>query len=1161
MYFCYQNVPLGNVVDKTQMNLDREKSAAELYADLREAYNSQLPDYRKAYRLLNKVFLKSLNEHTDFAGVRFGGLFAKTDYLLKEHHAPRYLQRDVNDARVRLRGLRELSNDDLKQNFAYDWKAVCQFVSLLYGVPVPSFLEARFPARRTRTRGELKAACIRLVVDRWDDSFIYADVDLPDVDEVKVFYGGTSKLSAHPEWDWSYLKPFLSKGCQINIVRPRDVDSVLYPELFVWEPDYLVDISAVAACFEAYSVSPINYLLNKLKPSALSQSIVLGQLASQFLDEELAGGQVETTYGESVQKFFRSNALSLLTIGTDSAFHAQAQEQQKIIRDTLRRRLPKMLQSDHIAFDSSDVMVEPSFFSEMLGLQGRMDFLQLDHKVIIEQKSGKAAFPETDPPHEQTKHYVQLLLYMQLLNYNYREQYEKNNYTLQSFLLYSKYKNGLIRLGAAPGLVFQAFQLRNEIVAREYGYCRNGLSFLESLTSDCLNTNHVKGALWERFQKPQLDALLTPVQQASPLERAYFLRFMKFVETEHLLAKIGNQTKENSGFADKWYSSLEDKQQAGNIFYNLTLLEPAANSGCEKVDRVVLAFAEKTDHEVSNFRNGDIVVMYPYAEDAEPDVRKTMAFRATIEQIMPDRLSLSLRNTQANANVFWRNGEQKWAVEYDFFDSSYGSLYRGLHAFLTAPKDRRNLLLLQRKPAVDRNRKLVGDYGPFNDLALRVKQAQDLFLIIGPPGTGKTSFGLMNTLKEELASSEDSNVLLLSYTNRAVDEICSKLIEEGTDFIRLGGRFSCEADCSPFLLDSVVDTCSNIGQLREKLFRTRVFVGTTTAYASNIHLFKLKQFSLAVIDEASQILEPHLLGLLSAVTDNGESAIRKMVLIGDHKQLPAVVQQKEEESAVADEMLHAIHLTNCRLSLFERLLRQYRDEQDVVYMLTRQGRMHPDIVEFPNQAFYQGRLLEVPLSHQKKALPETGRGQNGIEDMLLTHRIAFVAVRGERHDISDKVNKNEARAIAATVARIYELHRQTFSPLHTVGVIVPYRNQIAEVRNCIEEYGVPVLRQITIDTIERFQGSQRDYILYGFTVRKYHQLSFLTNHVFEEDEHSIDRKLNVAMTRAREHLLLFGNPDLLAVNQVFSELMTFMRAKHSYFDMALNDYVEGNFKI
>ncbi|MBP5338553.1 MAG: DNA2/NAM7 family helicase [Prevotella sp.] len=1130
----------------------REEEAKILFDELLDAVRVQ-SFCRRAYRQLNRTFLRCLDRKTAIAGIRFGGPFAKTDYVLKEYHAPRRLFKVVHDARVRLRQQDRLTDEELAENFAYDLKAVAQLIGLLWQTHVPDELSKHFPADRTATATVRLPECMRMVVDRWDTTYIYGHADTPGADDVKVHYGGKTDKAAYPDWDWSSLRSQLSEGCQLNLVRPRESDGVLYPELIIYEPDYLVDISAVAACFESYGATHLNHLIGKLKPAQNTQAIVLGNMAGQLLDEQLRLYPADQPYSESAREFFQKNALSLLACAPDDDFHQQAMQQKQHIRNVIGHVLPTALQSDGIAFNASEVMVEPSFFSEMLGLQGRMDFLQLDMRVLIEQKSGKGGFPQQDPdtPVQQSKHYVQLLLYMLLLRYNYREQYERNQRRLHAFLLYSRYTRGLLSLGFAPKLMLEAIQMRNAIAAAEYSYSRGGLDVLLRLTPDDLNTSHTRGTLWQQYQRPQLEALLAPIGAASPLERAYYLRMLTFVETEHLMAKVGNQTKENAGFADKWHSSLADKRLAGNIYDGLELVspQPPTPDSHQSTDTVVLNFKERPDHDISNFRKGDIVILYPYDQDSEPDARRTMVFRATLTDITTTTLTLRLRATQVDACVFWHDGKRLWAIEHDFMEASSASLYRGVHAFLSAPKERRDLLMLQRRPAVDNTLTLRGDYGSFNELALRAKQARDLFIIIGPPGTGKTSYGLMNTLHEELLSSNDP-VLLLSYTNRAVEEICSKLVESGLDFLRIGGRNSADETYRSYLLDERVKNCHNTGELRQLISDTRIFVGTTTALNSNIHLFQLKQFGLAIIDEASQILEPHLLGLLSATSPDGACAIRKMMLIGDHKQLPAVVQQGEEEALVTDEVLKNIHLTSCRQSLFQRLLTRYRDDPSVVYMLTHQGRMHHDIALFPSQAFYQGRLKEVPLPHQLRPLDLTTNGSNGIEHVLRNERIAFMAVEPQADGtlVSDKVNTAEAKTIAAAVETICRLAGETFSATQTVGVIVPYRNQIAEVRNCIAQSGIDGLTDITIDTVERYQGSQRDYIVYGFTIQKPYQLDFLADNTFEEDGSTIDRKLNVAMTRAREHLLLVGNPVLLARNATFARLLKFLKDRHAYYE-------------
>ena len=631
------------------------------------------------------------------------------------------------------------------------------------------------------------------------------------------------------------------------------------------------------------------------------------------------------------------------------------------------------------------------------------------------------------------------------------------------------------------------------------------------------------------------------------------------------MSKLGNKTKDNSGFASIWHDSLEEKLNAGNIYDKLRLVFPNNETEGE-IEDVILHFSETPENDMSNFRVGDIVILYSYEQNHEPDARKAMVFRCKIKNITSDLLTLKLNASQSDKRAFLRNQQKLWAIEHDFMESSYSSLYRGIHAFLSAPKNRRDLLLLQRKPEIDASIILKGDYGEFNEMALRVKQAKDLFLIIGPPGTGKTSYGMLNTVKEELLE-QDSSVLIMSYTNRAVDEICSKLLDEEStrDFIRIGGDLSCSESCRGHLLSEKVATINNIEGLRRLLLSTRVFVGTTTTINSHLSLLKMKQFSLAVVDEASQILEPHLIGILSS-HNNGTPAIRKVVMIGDHKQLPAVVQQKQDMSKVLEPLLQDIHLTDCRLSLFERLLKKYRPEyqknNETSYLLKKQGRMHHDIAIFPNYAFYNNILEEVPVEHQKKTLQGQGNGLNGITDLLNTRRIAFVTAKTPEYSPSDKVNQNEADIIAAIVYRVYEIEKGGFDVNTTVGVIVPYRNQIAAVRKTIDQYKVKELHDITIDTVERYQGSQRDYIVYGFTIQKYYQLSFLTSNVFVDiDGTIVDRKLNVALTRAREHLIMVGNPELLANNFTYYKLLEFVRSKHGYFDVEKEDFVNGSFQV
>ena len=1145
----YQEAPHSETFDE----------ANYLYEILQSTVRQPQPPVEQVYHTFERALRLAIDGKLQHNKIHFAGMFAKIDYLIKELRITPVLTIDINAARNRIRNTAITSAEELHKAYRYDLRAIGEFIHELYpDTPIPAFLLRHFPEDRLTTvpSRRLMGNKLRLVVNAFDDKFIYGTAE-ESGEQIRLCYHFENEYGTG---DWSYLRHLLHNGTQLNVVKPREDNGIVYPELLIYEPDYLVDISSVAACFETYAHDARIHLLNKIKPNVSTAATLLGNFAGQLLDEEVHSEN--KTYAQSIKSFFKRNALGMAACDTlDKQFHQNAQQQKQNIHRALKEVLPEEVDS----FDQQNFLLEPSFLCELLGIQGRMDFLQSDYQVLIEQKSGKGAFPpDPDPntPHYQEKHYVQLLLYRALLHYNFGKQNKEDKAfrKIYTFLLYSKYANSLLELGNAPRLLFEAFRIRNELVFLEQQYTTtDGMRLLEQLTPESLNTQHISGRLWEQYICPQLNALLQPIHTATPLQRAYYLRFMAFVETEHMLAKVRNTTKEGSGVASIWNDSVEEKRQTGNIYDNLSLAPITANG--KEVSNITLLFPKQMQADTSNFRTGDIVILYPYSADSEPDARRTMVFRATITHIYPDRIGLELRHPQTDERVFLRPQTDRWAVEHDFYESSFSALYRGLHAFLSASKARKDLLLTQRAPLQNTHLALQGDYGTFNELVLKAKQARDFFLIIGPPGTGKTSFGLLNILKEELLT-PSSTVLLMAYTNRAVDEICSKLDEEGIDFLRIGSSLNCEERYRSHLLKEKVQQCDTVSDVKALIARTRVVCATTSSLNANIALLTMKHFDLAIIDEASQILEPHIIGLLSTQC-NGRESIERFVMIGDHKQLPAVVQQIAEESGTNEPELHAIHLTDCRLSLFERLLKTYRNNTSITYMLIRQGRMHRDIARFPSQAFYGNALQTVPLPHQERVLPPAPQGTKGIEALLLTRRIAFLnaSTMENKSVVSDKINKTEAEMIAATAVAAYRLHANNFSVAHTIGIIVPYRNQIATVRNAIDRYGIEHLHDITIDTVERYQGSQRDIIIYGFTVSKPYQLNFLCNNVFEEDGAVIDRKLNVAMTRAREHLVLIGNALLLQLNHTFAQLITFMRHERSYFNISPDTYCHSEFRI
>lgn len=1142
-------------------------------------------DIRLRYRLLSEVFHQAVEGKLQQSKTKFAGFFAKVDYLLTENRdkmRDASLSASVNAFRIRLRRLQNaprraqdeteavLTDEELRQSVAHDTAALCKFIALVYDIPVPASLDHRFPYVVASYYRPLyrKGSEMRVIIDTWDDTLITA-TDSETGESFRIYYRKAD--NPYALGDRAYLADILLKGEQLNLILPREEAGIIYPAIIIYNPDYLIDVTSLAGCFsEQETATPYAYMLRKLAPAFSNEAIMLGNFAGQLLDEEVY--HVDRPYEKSMADFCARNAVSLAVTPLSDHFRADAELQRQHIRRAVQGALAE---ASSVAFrrDGKNTILEPSFFSPTLGLQARMDFIQKDLTLMVEQKSGKASYkssPET--PRIRPDHYVQALLYRAIFRYNYGVAYKD----FHSYMLYSKYANSLLDIASAPDLLFKALRLRNQVAWLELLLTRGGFRILESLTPELVCPGE-SGMLWERYKRPQLQALLDRVRTATPLEKDYYYRFLTFVENEQMLSKVGNRTKEESGFASVWNSTLDERRNAGNIYCDLRMMPIRQVKGMP-IERVEFAFADGQDKDVSNFRKGDIVFFYAYNPtlEGEPNATRHYVFRGSIVDIHETRVEVSLRNPQTQREVF--DGEV-WAIEHDFMESSYRALYQGLQLFLEARQERKDLLLLQRKPRVDTTLTLQGDYASqgnteFNDLVLRVKQARDLFLIIGPPGTGKTSFGMVNVLKEQLME-EGTSVLLLSFTNRAVDEMCSKLVGEGIDFVRLGSELGCHEAYRSHLLGKRSEACRDGREIRQMIERCRVFCGTTTAFNSQIALLSIKHFDLAIVDEASQILEPQIVGLLSAKNARtGEHAIAKFVLIGDEKQLPAVVQQQESESMVQEPNLRAIHLTDCRLSLFERLIKAYRSEgvnNEYSYMLTRQGRMHREIAIFPNYAFYQNKLIPVPLPYQEEPTPLTSESNDGLEALLTTRRIAFVTYPEPRQtgldpwqqETSDKVNLIEAWMIAATVHRIYLMDPEGFDKDRTVGIIVPYRNQISTIRNEIDSYHIEPLHDIMIDTVERYQGSQCENIIYGFTIRKYYQLGFLTGNQYVDRASGeiIDRKLNVAMTRAMKHLIMIGNARLLRENVIFFKLMEFARNRQSYFDISPSDYVSGNFVV
>lgn len=857
------------------------------------------------------------------------------------------------------------------------------------------------------------------------------------------------------------VRPLLWKGMQLNLVN----DS----QIVVVEPDFLMDVTSIAACFAQPGMHPLSYTQKRLEPRANSQAILLGNFAGAALDDIISRQPFDVT--ETLWRSFREQAMQFCACDdfNGECFINDARQQ--------AANLEEVVSELFADYDRHHALLEPSFVCEALGLQGRVDLMTDDLRLLVEQKSGRNHRIEKQAAIvHRTDHFVQLLLYYGILRMNFQQHHE----AIDIRLLYSKYPahEGLLRVDYQPQLLARAIQMRNLLVAWEFHFAKEGT-----------------------------EALLPLLPPMGDVERDYFLKMTRFVYREQLCSRIQARLGQTA-ISDLWRMSTDEKLHTGNAYTGLQLLEKQQSDADSGYNLLTLAIPENTTDYVRNFRRGDAVYVYRY--DDMPDVRHHILYKGTLQEIHTDRLVVRLNDGQQNGDLFT---DGTYAVEHGSSDNATTGNLRSIYELVTAADDRRRQLLLgQRAPEADTSLQLSRSYHPdYDDILLKAKQARDFFLLVGPPGTGKTSMALRFLVEENL-SPKDS-LLLTAYTNRAVDEICDMLTVAGIDYLRLGNETSCDPRFVNHLLEHRLGERPKLAEMQQLIREMPVIVATTSMLQSRPFIFALKHFSLCIVDEASQLLEPGIVGILTKNID-------RFILIGDYKQLPAVVQQQESGDGAR--------------SLFERLLRQERQagRTQFVGVLHKQGRMHPDVAAFTNEFFYrQEQITPVPLAHQQaEALDYDLPSEDTLDDLLKQERVAFFdsGMSGEYH---------EAAIVADLLRRIHRFYGDRFDSQKTVGVIVPYRIEIGRIRHEIQRLGIPELLDISIDTVERYQGSQRDVIIYDFAVSDNSQLQFITATCFEDNGHVIDRKLNVAMTRARKQLLMIGKAQVLQRNEIFAALI------------------------
>lgn len=1044
-------------------------------------------------------------------------LFQRSVYVMQRDRFPPRIQRRVHALREAAnRSAHELDFVPTEAQERHGIGAVCEFIAALSGTPVPVALQAYCGMDEGALEGapparghvdEMRA----LVLDAGEPSqgtgasgkelwyrAVHCVLDHPDA-------GTETTLLLLGPWAHTSLWPYATITVT-SCARSSDGRfSTTGTSLVAVQPDMLTEATTLAACFSPGTEQPNPRLplAGRYQQRTVRWQTVAGIIANNLFDRLVTGAEVDPP--AFVEAQLRMQALSLLVLSDDDV--------ERIRRNVLDHAGSIRRAAEQVRARGTP-LIEPFLASSRYGLQGRLDALVRDGDPgafsIVELKNGAVPRAGDHGAEIWPAHVAQAWCYELLV---------------QSALGVPPRASDVVYLAdeahpwrpassRGPDRV-HLLQTRNEAVALEHAAAFDGdTSVLEHLMKGTFGPSG-------HFDAATLGALSEALSGATEEERAYFLTFSSFLGREHWVASLGvaDDNGHGGGFAGLWLLDLEQKQQRLAILPYLHITREDPENG------EVHLVQQPVRQDGTNFREGDGVVLYRQDGD---DIRPLQGplFRGTITAIdhRHGEITVALYNRYAVLET-----EGSWALEANASDGLLRTQYAALLQFLRAPARRRAVLLGTEQPRsldpaavkLHPQRELTSHQ---RELLGQALAAQDYFLMQGPPGSGKTQV-MMVEMVRSLVHATGEAVLLLAYTNRAVGEMCHALDGDADPALHaylLFGRDAGLDDRARGNSFSLYVEEHGYAEGRALAAQSRVFVATAAMCTQHPEILgELKRHGVrvtAIVDEAAQLLEPQVIGILSQVD--------RAVLIGDERQLPAVVQQPAPMAAVTDPQLQSIGFHDLRMSLFERLLLRCRERgwTQACGMLTDQGRMHRDIASFSNHEFYGDKLQPLyPWQSSDDPLFRPDRSDS-LECVLAAHRILFIP--SSPQGTVARVHEQEARRVARlvrTFAAVCRRQDPDFDPAAGIGVITPFRAQAA----CIYRYLPEDLQGVTVDTVERYQGGERDIILVSFAV---HTAAQLPSIMALSWDGTVDRKLNVMLTRARRHLVLLGDPRVLSAS-------------------------------
>ena len=681
----------------------------------------------------------------------------------------------------------------------------------------------------------------------------------------------------------------------------------------------------------------------------------------------------------------------------------------------------------------------------------------------------------------------------------------------------------------------------------------------------------------------QISPIQALLQQRTLLQLEYYTEKEAF---RKLTEQMGMQRKVKRG--DAWFPL-----QVGKSFYNSlnqTAIEVFRTSDQDiehnfEFGRPVMFFMVKKMGKNENQGN-TALQQSENPSDANHKVQssnlkvqsiKYFSFTGTVSYVDGDRMVITVPDSAPLLEL--QQSTDPIGVQLSFDETSYKLMFEALDRVMKAKNNRlaylRDLFYSHQKAGRFTFEPMKFPWlNPTQERAVNeVLWAKDVAIVHGPPGTGKTTT-LVEAINETLM--RESQVLVCAQSNMAVDWISEKLVDRGINVLRIGNptrvndkmlgftyerRFESHADYPQLWairkairelrknrkkgsenyhqkMDRLKSRAAEIElRINAELFGEARVIACTLVGSAH-HLLEGMKFGTLFIDEAAQALE--------AACWIPMRRASRVILAGDHCQLPPTVKS----------------IAALRAGLGKTLMERIAENKpEVVTLLKIQYRMNDEIMRFSSDWFYGGKVESAPQIKYRSVLDYdhpitwidtsneenqiTIEGENAPEDSASTSSSVSAANQNSELNFKEqfvgesfgRINKAEAELTLLTLAEYFTKisKRRVLEERIDVGIISPYRAQVQYLKKLIKKYEFfkPYRRLISVNTVDGFQGQERDVILISLVRSNDEgQIGFLKDL----------RRMNVAMTRARMKLIILGNKDTMTKHPFYKKLWEYVEA-------------------